>query len=103
MQGVVISIHMMLFRFKAGVLIHSTPALLYAQSAEWSALASSSDPSGLLRLCRIEAARPGPRFVPWFAIARKYDGQIDFRGGVNRGIKADSFFYYYLAIKENTI
>jgi hypothetical protein len=54
-------------------------------------------------LCRIAAALPGPRFVPWFAIARKYDGQIDFRGGVNSGIKADSFFYYYLAIKENTI
>lgn len=54
-------------------------------------------------LCRIEAARPGPRFVPWFAIVRKYDGQIDFRAGVNRGIKAGDFFYYYLAIKENTI
>ena len=44
-----------------------------------------------------------PCFVTAFSLARKYDGQIDFRGGVNSGIKADSFFYYYLAIKENTI
>jgi hypothetical protein len=41
--------------------------------------------------------------VTAFSLARKYDGQIDFRAGVNRGIKAGDFFYYYLAIKENTI
>jgi hypothetical protein len=55
-------------------------------------------------LCLIGAAKScPPSFVTAFSLARKYDGQIDFRGGVNRGIKADSFFYYYLAIKENTI